>query len=119
MVMSSGRNAQFDANISDSSYFHTDLHSFPTRRSSDLVAANYLYSPHVILVLHNNLLVSQPPTILTVRVLSPLQVDLSWTAPTNNEGSAITGYMIERSADSGTSWSNILSNTGSTATTYS
>src|SRR5207245_2563013 len=47
------------------------------------------------------------------------QINLSWTAPADNGGSAITGYMIERSANGGSTWSTIASNSGSTATTYS
>ena len=59
------------------------------------------------------------PTGLTATSISTSQINLSWTAPANNGGSAITGYMIERSTDSGTTWSVIQSNTGSTSTTYS
>ncbi|MDE1812870.1 MAG: fibronectin type III domain-containing protein, partial [Thaumarchaeota archaeon] len=62
--------------------------------------------------------VPQPPTGLTATVASSSEIDLSWTAPANNGGSAITGYKVERSPD-GTNWSTIQSNTGSTATTYS
>ncbi|TLX83697.1 MAG: fibronectin type III domain-containing protein, partial [Thaumarchaeota archaeon] len=61
----------------------------------------------------------QPPTGLTATAVSTSQINLSWTAPANNGGSAITGYKIERSTDSGTTWSTIVSNTGSTATTFS
>ncbi|MDE2588343.1 MAG: fibronectin type III domain-containing protein, partial [Patescibacteria group bacterium] len=50
---------------------------------------------------------------------SSSQINLSWTAPSSNGGSAVTGYKIERSADGGTSWSAIQPNTGTTATTYS
>src|SRR5438445_708177 len=59
------------------------------------------------------------PTGLTATAVSSSQINLSWTAPTNNGGSAITGYKIERSTDGGTTWSTIVSNTGSTGTTYS
>src|SRR2546425_7223035 len=49
---------------------------------------------------------------------SSTQIHLRWTTP-NSGGSAITGYMIERSADGGSTWSTLAANTGSTATTYS
>src|SRR5690349_20464506 len=61
----------------------------------------------------------QSPTGLTATAVSSSQINLSWTAPSNNGGSAITGYKIERSTDGGTTWNTIASNTGSTATTYS
>src|SRR5207245_222589 len=60
-----------------------------------------------------------PPTGLTATAVSSSQINISWTAPTNNSGRVITGYKIERSTDGGTTWSTIVSNTGSTATTYS
>lgn len=46
------------------------------------------------------------------------RIDLSWTAPSNNGGSAITGYRIERSTD-GSTFSVLVANTGSTSTSYS
>src|SRR6267143_6651 len=58
------------------------------------------------------------PTGLTATSASSSQINLSWSAPTNNGGSAITGYKIERSTDGGSSWSPPV-NTGSTATSYS
>src|SRR5438445_3192345 len=51
------------------------------------------------------------PTNLSATAVSPSQINLSWTAPTNNGGSAITGYKIERSTDGGTTWSTIVSST--------
>lgn len=61
----------------------------------------------------------QPPTGLTATAVSSSQINLSWSAPTNNGGSTISGYVIERSVDGGTSWSTVQSNTGSISTTYS
>jgi len=60
-----------------------------------------------------------PPTGLTATSVSSSQINLSWTAPSNNGNSAITGYKIERSTDNGISWSTVVSNTSSTGTTYS
>ena len=45
------------------------------------------------------------------------KVDLAWTAPTDDGGSAVTGYRIERSAD-GTTWTDSVADTGSTATAH-
>ena len=47
------------------------------------------------------------------------KVDLSWTAPTNTGGSAITGHRIERSANGTSGWTNLVANTGNTNTMYS
>src|SRR3989441_6074240 len=51
------------------------------------------------------------PTNLSATAVSPSQINLSWTAPTNNGGSAITGYKIERSTDGGTTWGTIVAST--------
>src|SRR4029077_3001024 len=63
--------------------------------------------------------VSSAPTGLAATAVSSSQINLSWTAPSSNGGSAIKGYKIARSANGGTTWSTVQSNTGSTSTTYS
>ena len=45
-------------------------------------------------------------------------IDLSWSAPASDGGQTISGYRIQNSTD-GSSWSDVVANTGSTATTYS
>ena len=57
-----------------------------------------------------------PPSNLTVMAISSSQINLSWTAPQSVIG--VSGYKIERSLD-GTTFTTIVSNTGSTATMYS
>lgn len=59
------------------------------------------------------------PQNLQATAVSSSQINLGWTAPSNNGGAPVTGYKIERSADNGTTWSTVQSNTGSTLTTYS
>src|SRR5207244_711460 len=60
-----------------------------------------------------------PPSGLTATAVSPSQISLSWSAPSDNGGSAITGYKIERSTDDGSTWTTLVGNTRDTATTYS
>src|SRR6185312_3065661 len=62
--------------------------------------------------------IPQPPTGLIAMANSTSQINLSWNAPSSNDGSAIIGYKIERSHDTGETWSTIA-NTGSTTTRYS
>src|SRR5437867_3145617 len=60
-----------------------------------------------------------PPTNLIAKAVSTSEIDLSWTAPSDLNSLILDGYKIERSTDGGTTWSTIVSSTGSTATTYS
>src|SRR2546428_3530620 len=59
------------------------------------------------------------PTGLATPFVSSSQISISWHAPLNDGGSPITGYKIERSTDSGTTWDTIAANTASTGTWYS
>ncbi len=59
------------------------------------------------------------PTSLTATADGATTINLSWTAPTNTGGAAITGYQIESSpTGTGDSWTNLVDNTGLTTTTY-
>ena len=59
-----------------------------------------------------------PPTGLTATVNGETQIDLTWSAPASDGGSAITGYRIEVSAN-GSSWSDLEADTGTTGTSSS
>ena len=83
------------------------------------------------------------PTGLTATASGATQIDLSWSAPgstggsrrtdrdgvgrrrsssilrvARDPGSAITGYRIEVSSNGGSSWTNLVANTGNANTTY-
>ena len=58
-----------------------------------------------------------PPTRLSATANGQTQIDLAWTAPQSDGGAAITGYRVEVSA-SGSTWSDLAADTGSTSTSY-
>ena len=57
------------------------------------------------------------PTGLTATANGQTEIDLSWTAPSDDGGADITGYKIEVSVD-GSNWSDLEANTDSPSTTY-
>jgi len=61
--------------------------------------------------------VPDAPTGLTATAVSTSQVDLSWSAPSDDGGEPITDYQIEVKIDAG-SWSTLVANAG-TSTSYS
>jgi len=58
------------------------------------------------------------PTGLSAAAVSPTQINLFWSAPTQNYGKTIVGYKIEQEISSGV-FNTIVYNTGSTLTSYS
>ena len=60
------------------------------------------------------------PTRLSATSSGTAQIDLEWTAPTDDGGRAVTGYKIEVSDDgSSGSWDELVADTGSADTEYS
>lgn len=59
-----------------------------------------------------------PPTGLTVNLITPSEIKISWTAPSNPTSLLVNGYKIERSTDGGNTWAILVANTGNTSTTY-
>ena len=58
------------------------------------------------------------PTGLRATAGGDTRIDLSWDAPADNGGRAITGYRIERSADGMTGWQELVEDTGTTVRTH-
>lgn len=61
--------------------------------------------------------VPDAPVLDTVVATSDTEIDLDWTAPVDDGGSAVTGYKIESNVDGG-GWTTLVADTGTTATTY-
>ena len=59
-----------------------------------------------------------PPRNLRATAPTSSQINLTWDEPADDNGAAVTGYYIEVSDDAGSSWTDLVVNTGSTATTY-
>ena len=58
------------------------------------------------------------PTNLMADADGGTRIDLSWDAPADDGGSAITGYRIEVSDDAGSNWSELVDDTGNDGTSY-
>ena len=63
-------------------------------------------------------IVPNQPQGLSASVYSATQVNLSWSSPSSNGGPPVTGYKIDYALDSG-NFINLVSNSGSSITTYS
>ena len=59
-----------------------------------------------------------PPRRLTARARSASRIELDWTAPLSSGGGSVTGYRIEVSPNGRTRWTEVESDTGSRATSY-
>jgi hypothetical protein len=57
------------------------------------------------------------PSMATISKSSD-DITITWSAPSSNGGTAITGYRIQRSIDAGVTWTTVVADTLSTATTY-
>ena len=60
-----------------------------------------------------------PPTDVLVVSTGLTQVlKIDWTAPINTGNTPVTGYQIQQSTDSGSTWTDMVPNTGNTATAH-
>ncbi|HEV2192913.1 MAG TPA: fibronectin type III domain-containing protein [Nitrosopumilaceae archaeon] len=62
--------------------------------------------------------IPDPPTGITATPASPTKINLLWSAPSNNGGSAIKGYKIEVKIPPG-DYTVLVANTANTTTSYS
>ena len=111
-----------DTGSTDTTYSHMGLDPGTTMhyRVSAINSAGTGMASNVAMATTDALMAPGAPTGLMAVANGPMAINLSWTAPTENGGADITGYMIEYSADgSDGSWMDLMADTASMDTTYS
>ena len=120
---SSWTNRVANTGTTSTSYSHTGLSAGTTRhyRVSAINANGTGAASNVDNATTDDAATTVPgaPTSLTATASGTTTIDLSWTAPADDGGSAITGYRIEVSPNGTSSWTNRVANTGNTSTSYS
>ncbi len=103
------------------SYTHTGLTASTTQyyRVSAINSSGTSTASSVASATTSSPTVAEAPSSLTATPTGTTTINLSWTAPLDDGGAAISGYRIEISADgTASSWSDLVSNTSSLLTTY-
>ena len=108
-----------DTNTTDTSYSHTGLTAESTRHYRVSAINSAGTGPASDTDSATTAAATKPgePAGLTAAADGQTEIDLSWTAPSDDGGADITGYRIEVSTD-GSSWSDLEANTSSTSTSY-
>ena len=109
-----------DTGVTDTTYSHTGLRGETTRhyRVSAINSAGTGPESNIATGMTSPATVPETPSGLTATQDMERRIDLSWTMPSDDGGADITGYHIEVSAE-GSTWSDLIADTGVTATTYS
>ena len=116
-------NREANTNSTSTSYAHTGLSAGTTRhyRVSAINSVGTGAASNVDNATTDAAATTVPgaPTSLSATASGTTTIDLSWTAPSSDGGSAITGYKIEVSPNGSSGWSNREANTGTTTASYS
>ena len=117
---SSWRDLVANTNSTATSFAHTGL-SPATTRHYRVSAINRVGpgDPSNVEQATTDATVPNAPARLSATAKDHSQIDLDWAAPDFDGGSAVTGYRIEVSENEGSTWTNLVANTGSTTTAYS
>ena len=108
-----------DTGNDDTSYSHTGLAAGSTRyyRVSAINAVGPSEASDSVNASLDNA-APDAPTGLRASAEGTSKIELSWTAPALDGGSAITGYKIEVSSNGSTGWSDLEDDTGNSDTSY-
>ena len=116
---SSWTNLVANTSNTTTTYAHTGLAAGTTRHYRvSAINANGTGVPSNVANATTGATAPGAPTGLTATASGTTAINLSWTAPGSTGGSAITGYRIEVSSNGGSSWTNLVANTGNANTTY-
>ena len=109
-----------DTRITTTTYSHTGLAPGTTRHYRvSAINTNGAGPPSNVDDATTDTTVPGAPTGLSATASDTTKINLTWTAPASDGGSAITGYRIEVSSNGGSSWSDRVADTRITTTTYS
>ena len=113
-------NLEINTGTTSTRYTHTGLSEGDTRhyRVSAINSVGTGTPSNVASATTGAVTVPDAPAGLTATASGPNAILLSWSAPSNHGGAVITGYQIEWSTDAGDTWSDLVADTRSTATTY-
>ena len=116
---SSWTNLVANTSNTTTTYAHTGLTAGTTRHYRvSAINANGTGDPSNVANATTGATAPGAPTGLTATASGTTAINLSWSAPGSTGGSAITGYKIEVSSNGTSSWTNLVADTNSTATTY-
>ena len=107
-----GRDGSFD--FSDSDHYDSSSHTY----SWTGTGLGWLNAPPVTLRLRLAPEAPGKPTNLVAEADGGTRIELSWDAPADDGGFAITGYRIEVSDDGGSDWDDLVADTGNDDTSY-
>ena len=107
-----GRDGSFD--FSDSDHYDSSNHTY----SWTATGLDWFNAPPVTLRLRLAPEAPGKPTNLVAEADGGTRIELSWDAPADDGGSAITGYRIEVSDDGGSDWDDLVADTGNDDTSY-
>jgi len=109
-----------NTNAATVSYSHTGLAAGVTRhyRVRAINAVDAGSASNIATATTTSATAPSAPTALSTTPAGPTRMDLSWTAPVDDGGAAITAYAIEVSPNGTSLWTNLETSTGSAATDY-